>query len=346
MITLLATLADPHKTRFLAGFRMPLLAGLIALAACWFLTPYVRRLAISQGAIDGPKRDERRVHKAPIPRWGGLAIFGGLLVALAVCLPLAQMRPPVPAWLIGMLVGGGLLVVLGALDDLYDFPARLQLVYLLAIGVAIQYVFDPAGRVQIAGTMTSMPWLTSLWHDFGWLSVPITAIYIFVVTKTMDTIDGLDGLAAGIAAIAGATLSIIASIGGQPRVALVAAAVAGSCIGFLRFNYNPARIFMGTGGAQLLGFVLACISIVGAMKTAAAVALFIPLLVFGVQFFDAVQVVIRRVVGRQPILQADKRHLHHALLEKGLTQRQAVWILYLVAMALCGVLLYIVKLHG
>jgi UDP-GlcNAc:undecaprenyl-phosphate GlcNAc-1-phosphate transferase len=180
----------------------------------------------------------------------------------------------------------------------------------------------------------------------AWAAFGITAIYIFVVTKTMDTIDGIDGLASGIAAIGGGTLSIIATYEGQPRVALIAAALAGASIGFLRHNYNPAKIIMGTGGAQLLGFVLAALSIVGAMKTAAALMILIPMLVFGVPLFDAVQVVIRRKMSGVPITQADKRHIHHQLLERGLSQRQAVWVLYGIAIVLCGTLIVVVRMHG
>jgi len=131
-----------------------------------------------------------------------------------------------------------------------------------------------------------------------------------------------------------------------PRVALIAAAIAGASIGFLRHNYNPAKIFMGTGGAQLLGFTLACISIVGVMKTAAALAVLVPVFAFGIPIFDAVFVIIRRILSRQPITQADKRHLHHTLLGRGLSQRQAVWVLYIAAMTLCGALLVVVRAYA
>jgi UDP-GlcNAc:undecaprenyl-phosphate GlcNAc-1-phosphate transferase len=178
------------------------------------------------------------------------------------------------------------------------------------------------------------------------LAVLITAIYIFIVTKTMDTIDGVDGLAAGIATISAATLVIIAVYGHQPRPALVAAAIAGASLGFLRHNYNPAKIIMGTGGAYILGFMLACMSIVGAFKTAAAIALVVPVCVFGVPLFDALQVMIRRKMSGVPITQPDKRHVHHALLSKGLTQRQTVLVLYAAALLLCGVLLIVIKRYG
>ena len=162
----------------------------------------------------------------------------------------------------------------------------------------------------------------------------------------MDTIDGVDGLASGIASIAAGTIAIIAVYEGQPRVAIIAGALAGASLGFLRHNYNPSTIIMGTGGAQLLGFVLASLSIVGAMKTAAAVALFIPALVFGVPLADAVQVIIRRKLSGVPITQGDKRHLHHQLLKRGLSQRQVVSVLYTVALILSGILIYLVLNHA
>lgn len=349
-----------NNARFLGGFRYPIFAGAIAAIIAYVLTPYVRDLAIRKGAIDDPKADERRVHKEPTPRWGGLAIYAGIVVALGLILPFAYPRTtPFPPYLIGMLVIGAAIVVVGALDDLYQYKARVQMLFLLAAGVAIQFFHGSLGTVQMRtigipfsdGRFIDLTaWtihlgslsLPSLW----WLAVPLTAIYIFVVTKTMDTIDGIDGLAAGIAAIAAATLTILAAYGQQPRVALVAAAVAGSAIGFLKHNYNPAKIFMGTGGAQLLGFMLACLSIVGAFKTAAAFALIVPVLVFGVPIFDAVFVVSRRIASGQPITQADKRHLHHTLLGKGLSQRQAVLVLYLAAAALCATLLMVIRNYG
>lgn len=335
---------------FFQGFRFPLLVGFIAALVTWGVTPFVRKFAIARGAVDDPKQDDRRVHTKPIPRWGGIAIYSGLAVSLAVVLPFAYPVYPFPLYLLAILGCGLVLVVVGALDDVRPMRAVVQMGYLIAIGVVVQLFSDRIGgtlnQVQIAG-MDWPPFDSSLtWVPFGWMAVPITAIFIFVVTKTMDTIDGIDGLAAGVASIAGATLSIIATYEGQPRVALVAAAIAGSSVGFLRHNFNPASIFMGTGGAQLLGFMLATLSIVGAFKTAAALALFIPILVFGVPIFDAAFVVVRRLISRQPITQADKRHLHHTLLKKGFSQRQTVWILYTIAAALSLVLLVLVRAYG
>ncbi len=332
--------------RVLDGFRAPLLAALIALAVSWILTPYVRSLAIKKGAVDDPNRDDRRIHKEPLPRWGGLAIYAGIVVSLGITLFFAfPDTAKYPLYLIGMVLLGGLLVAVGALDDLYQYSAKIQALVLLGCGVAVQYFAGPVGQAQIK-TVT-VPFSTPAnVIALGIWAVPLTAIYIFVVTKTMDTIDGVDGLAAGIATISAATLVVIAVYGEQPRVAIIAAAIAGSALGFLKHNYNPAKIIMGTGGAYILGFMLACLSVVGALKTAAAVSILLPVLVFGVPIFDAFFVVTRRILSGQPITQADKRHLHHTLLGRGLSQRQTVWILYIAAAILCGVVLLLVKQNG
>jgi UDP-GlcNAc:undecaprenyl-phosphate/decaprenyl-phosphate GlcNAc-1-phosphate transferase len=333
------------EARWLDGFRAPLATAVIALLVSSFLTPYVRHVAIRRGAIDDPTIDERRVHKEPVPRWGGIAIFTGIVAALLVVLPFAYPETrSFPPDLVGIIVISLLLVLVGAFDDLYQYKAKIQALVLLLAGVAVQFFFDPSvtqeARVQIqtVGALSPTSYIV-----LGYWAIPLTAFYIFVVTKTMDTIDGVDGLAAGIAAISAGTLTLIAAYGGQPRVAIIAAAIGGSALGFLRHNYNPAKIFMGTGGAYVLGFMLACLSIVGALKTAAAVSLFLPLLVFGVPIMDAFIVITRRLMSGQPITQADKRHLHHTLLGKGLSQRQTVWVLYLAAAMLGAVALVVVR---
>ncbi len=329
-------------SRPLAGFRYPLLGFLVALAVSWLLTPLVRKLAFAKGAIDDPKRDDRRIHKEPLPRWGGIAIYAGMVVSICTILPFAYPVHPFPPYLIGLLLVGGVLVVAGALDDLFQYSAKVQLLLLLGAGVLVQFVYDGVGRIQINTLGLPIPNVGFLDVRMWWLAVPLTAIYIFIITKTMDTIDGVDGLAAGIATISASTLCVIGTYDGQPRVALIAAAVAGAAMGFLRHNYNPAKIIMGTGGAYILGFTLACLSIVGAMKTAAAVALVVPLLTFGVPVFDAFFVMTRRYLAGEPLTKADKRHVHHTLLASGLNQRQTVWVLYGIAATLCAILIFMV----
>lgn len=340
-------LAAATDGKLLGGFRYPMLAGAIALVASLFLTPAVRRMAFHFGAVDDPKRDDRRVHKEPLPRWGGVAIFGGVLLSLLAVLPFAYPTGPFPMYLIGILGIGAILVIVGALDDLHQFSAKIQLGVLLLAGLAVQFFGTSEGSiVQVTGMSWPIFAVKGDWISFGVWAFPLTAIYIFVVSKTMDTIDGIDGLASGIAAISGITFCIIGSYEGQPRVALISAAVAGASLGFLKHNYNPSRIIMGTGGAQFLGFILAALSIVGTLKTAAAVAIVVPVLVFGIPLFDAVQVVIRRKLSGVPITQADKRHIHHQLLDRGLSQRQAVWVLYSIAIVLSVALVLVVRLYG
>lgn len=338
-------LAATYRKDFFDGYWVPFGALVLAWIATFALTPLVRKFAIAKGAIDDPKSDDRRVHREPTPRWGGIAIYAGIVIALLVALPLAYPRVPYPPYLVATLIGGAVIVAMGALDDLYKYSAKIQMLYIIFVAVAVQFFFSKVGRVQIMGTDWP-PFTAGQWVDFGIWAIPITALYVFLVTKTMDTIDGIDGLASGLAGISAVTLALIAVHAGQPRVALIAAAVAGASLGFLPHNYHPARIFMGTGGAQVLGFLLACLSIVGALKTAAAVALVVPVLVFGVPLVDAVNVVVRRLYHRQPITQADKRHLHHTLLGRGMNQRQAVWVLYVVTLLLCGILLVAIYRFG
>jgi len=225
----------------LPGFNYPLLAGGIALAISWLLTPLVRTLAISKGAVDDPKRDDRRIHKEPLPRWGGLAIYAGIALAVSIVLPFAFPKTnPFPMYVIGMLVVGAILVLAGALDDLYQYSAKIQLLVLLAAGFGIQFLTGPICQVQIK--TIGIPLTNPAQHiALGGFAMVATAFYIFIITKTMDTIDGVDGLAAGIASIAAGTLALIAVYGGQPRVANVAAAIPGSPPGFLKQHYNTAK---------------------------------------------------------------------------------------------------------
>lgn len=315
------------------------LALIVALCAALALTPFVIKLATRAGAMDMPG-DERRVHKEPTPRWGGLAIYLAVAAAWLIAYPIVQKMPGVEyighytirsIWIMGI---GGAIVAFGMLDDRYQLSALWQALFLLGCGVVLAHPNMGGIRVEFLripfGGEQNFIQLSEL------NSVLLTSVFIFVVAKTMDTIDGIDGLAAGIAAISAMAMFSLA-IYMQPLIGVMSVAAVGGCLGFLKYNYHPARIFMGTGGAQFIGFFLAAISIDGLMKTAAAIALIVPLTVFGVPILDAVFVVFKRIKGRVPITQADKRHIHHALLGKGLSQQQTVWVLYAVAAVLCGV---------
>ena len=312
-----------------------LIAGVISLIVTLIATPWVIKMAHRFEAIDQPG-DERRIHTTPTPRWGGLAIYLGVVIAWLAVYPLmyrfrdVMWVGPVTAnslWIMGL---SGAVVLFGMLDDKYQFRASLQAIFLLTCGVLLSHPSFGGIRIEgftnvIAGEYIQLSQLNS---------VLLTTVFIFVVTKTVDLTDGIDGLTAGICTIIASTMFVLA-LYQQPLIGVLTAAVIGSCLGFLRYNYHPAKIFMGTGGSQFLGFFLAAISIQGLVKTAAAAAIIAPLLVFGLPLLDAFLVVIRRVLSRSPITQADKRHLHHTLLGKGLNQRQTAWVLYLVTLALC-----------
>jgi len=326
---------------------------LLALATTYLLTPWVRRLAIRAGALDMP--DARRVHTEPIPRWGGLAIYIGVAVGMLAGLARLYLLAPSDSVFLGralqflglLLVGTGVLVV-GMLDDRKQFSALVQMGALLLAGLVVQLF-----GVQIEGFAAPIggKFSEARWIPLGAWAIPITALWIFVVSKTMDTIDGLDGLAAGVSAIAAFTLALMAlqaaDLLDQPYpnwlIAITAAAIAGAAGGFLRYNFNPARIFMGTGGAQFLGFMLGGLSVIGAFKTATAFAIAIPVLVFGLPFLDAGLAVVRRLLSGQPIHKPDKKHIHHQLLERGLNQRQTVLILYGIAAAMAVVALILFR---
>ncbi|MFN7018607.1 MAG: MraY family glycosyltransferase [Fimbriimonadales bacterium] len=325
---------------------------LLSLLTTYLLTPWVRRLAVRVGVMDMP--DARRVHTEPIPRWGGLAIYIGVLVGMFAGLLRLYLLAPSDEVFLGrafqflglLLVGTGVLIV-GMLDDKYQFSALVQMGALLLAGLVVQLF-----GVQIEGFAAPLggKFSEARWVPLGMWTIPLTAVWIFVISKTMDTIDGLDGLAAGVSAIAAFALALMAlqaaDMLDQPYpnwlIAITAAAIAGAAGGFLRYNFNPARIFMGTGGAQFLGFMLGGLSVIGAFKTATAFAIVIPVLVFGLPLLDAGLAVVRRALRGQPIHKPDKKHLHHQLLERGLTQRQTVLILYGVAtaMAIVAVILF------
>jgi UDP-GlcNAc:undecaprenyl-phosphate GlcNAc-1-phosphate transferase len=172
----------------------------------------------------------------------------------------------------------------------------------------------------------------------GLFSIPITMIYILGFTNVINLIDGLDGLAAGVSAIAATTLLVLAAQGNRLDAAAFAVALIGACVGFLRYNSHPASIFMGDSGALFLGFALATISLMGVMKSSAAIALAVPLLIIGVPIFDTASAIVRRIKHQRPIQEADKGHIHHRLLGRGFNQRQTVWIIYVwsIALALGG----------
>lgn len=329
---------------------------LIALLVSHWLTPWVRMLAIRHGVLDLPDH-KRRVHTEPIPRWGGLALYLGVVVALLLGLfRLYLLAPSLPVFLdrvipiLGLLGVGTLVLAYGMIDDRRPLSAGVQAVVLLLAGLIVQGFGVRIDGLTNPFVATAKPGFDpSRWVPLGWLAIPVTAFWFLVISKTMDTIDGVDGLAAGVSAIAGMTIALMALQAAQSShqpyphwlIAITAAAITGACVGFLRHNFNPANIFLGTGGAQFLGFMLAGLSILGAFKMATAFSLVVPVLIFGLPILDATVVVIRRVLSGHPIHQPDKRHIHHHLLAKGLNQRQVVLLLYMVAILFGGLALWL-----
>jgi UDP-GlcNAc:undecaprenyl-phosphate GlcNAc-1-phosphate transferase len=296
-------------------------AALVTCAA----TPLVLRVAVRGGAIDLP--NERKAHERPLPTWGGIAIIAGFLAAVCLVGAWHHMRTRSFA---AIMAGALLVALVGFVDDRRDLPARLKLVLqigatipLLAAGVTINVISDPLHQDMIA-----LP---------EWLAVFVTVLWVVGVTNAMNLIDGLDGLAAGVAAIACVALAAIALAWGQLAVALLCAALAGAAVGFLPWNWHPARILMGDTGAYFLGYLVAGVTIIGAFKMAAAIAIFVPLLVLAVPLLDTVFSPLRRYLSGRPAFSADRDHFHHRLIAMGLHESRVVLLTYAVT-ALCSMI--------
>lgn len=291
-----------------------LVAALVALIT----TPVVRSLAVRMGAVDVPK-DGRRMHDHPIPRMGGLAIFFGFILSVLIFQTLT------PA-LRGMLLGSVIIVVLGILDDIYALPALPK--FLVQIVAALVAVLE-GNRIEFL----SNPNIFSkepFW-ELGWLSIPISVLWIVAITNSVNLIDGLDGLACGVSTISSMTLLVIALIVSEPDVAILMAALAGACIGFLPYNLNPAKIFMGDTGSTFLGFILATVSIQGLFKFYAIISFAVPFLMLGLPIFDTCFAILRRVAKGQSPMSPDRGHIHHRLIDMGFSQKQAVAVLYIIS---------------
>ena len=298
-------------------------AFIVSFAFTFATTPLVRRFAFKIGAIDIPK-DNRRMHKKPTPRIGGFAIIFGFTVAtLCFAQPSRQ--------LYGTLAGAAIIAVMGVIDDCKNLPAKLK--FVIQIIAALVFVF--AGDIKI-DVFTNPNFLSDnpYWVLPEWLSVTLTVIWIVFITNAVNFIDGLDGLAAGVSAIMSISLVFISIRVGEYSIAILGIALMGSCFGFLPFNFNPAKIFMGDTGSTFLGFMLATLSIQGVLKSYAVISFAVPLLILGLPLFDALFAMIRRILRGQSPMTADRGHLHHRLVDMGFSQKQTVFILY----AISGVL--------
>lgn len=287
-------------------------------------TPLVTRLAYRIGAIDVPK-DSRRMHKKPIPRLGGLAIVFGFLVAVL------SFSMTYNKQMVATLAATFIIVVMGIVDDCKDLDAKLK--FVIQILAALVVVCFGDIRINVftnPNVLSSSPYVVLP----EWLSVTLSVLWIVFITNAVNFIDGLDGLAAGVSAIMSVSLVFISIRVGEYPIALFGIALMGSCFGFLPFNFNPAKIFMGDTGSTFLGFMLATLSIQGVFKSYAVISFAVPLLILGLPLFDASFAMIRRILtGKSPMV-ADRGHLHHRLIDMGFSQKQTVFILY----AISGVL--------
>lgn len=294
------------------------LALLFAAGLSCVLTPLVKLVAKKIGAMDVPK-DNRRMHTTPIPRMGGLAIFAGFLASVLIFGKIDQE-------LQAILLGAVIIVVMGVLDDVITLPAIPK--FLVQILAAVIVVLNGCRIEHFMGI--TLP---------AWLSYGATVVWIVAITNAINFIDGLDGLAAGVSAISAGTMLVVAlMLVPDPTAvssALLLAALVGACIGFIPYNFNPATIFMGDTGSNMLGFILASVSVYGLFKTYAVISFAVPFLVLGLPIFDLCFAVIRRVSKGQSPMHADRGHVHHRLIDMGFSQKQAVAISYMLS-ALLG----------
>jgi UDP-GlcNAc:undecaprenyl-phosphate GlcNAc-1-phosphate transferase len=296
---------------------------LISLSASLFITPVIRRLAQGLGLMDVPK-DGRRVHALPIPRLGGVAVFASVMLALAL-LPFVDnlvTRELAGEWrsVVAVLASSTLVFLFGVYDDLAGSRAKWKFV---AQGAAAVLLYSLGGRVEAL----TVPFIGS----FGLppvLGFILTLVWVVGISNAFNLIDGLDGLATGASLFAALVMLGVSLVNGRPLVTVVSIALVGSLIGFLRYNFNPASIFLGDSGSLFIGFLLAALSLTGAQKASTVVAVAIPLMAFALPVIDTGFAVARRFISGKPLFEGDREHIHHKLLERGWSQRRVAFALY------------------
>ena len=301
-----------------------IMMALLALLISLILVPFVAKLAIKIGAVDKP--NERKVHTKIMPRMGGLAIYLSFFAVLFLSHEMTMQH-------IGLLTGGTVLVLVGIIDDKTDMPAKIKL---LGQIFAACIVVVSGGRVEF---MTNF--ILGGVFPLYIFSVPFTVLWIVAITNAVNLIDGLDGLAAGTSIIAAATMAISGYATGQTEMASMALILIGASLGFLKYNFHPAKIFMGDTGSMFLGYNLSVLAIMGFTKSFTVLSLVTPILVLAIPILDTLFAIIRRKMNNKPIFKPDKNHLHHCLLNYGFSHRNTVLIIYAVSavLALCGLIM-------
>ena len=299
-----------------------LLAFVVSMNVVLWTTPVVKGIGLKSGHVDKP--DPRKIHRKPIVRIGGVAIFAGTTAALLIVWWLGGfgvLSPEKDAEIWGVTIGAIFFFFIGLADDLFSLSPSSRL---LMQSLVASFAWAKGVRIDFF----SIPFGNLIQIDMWWLSLPITVIWLVGMVNAINWIDGLDGLAAGVCGIAAVVMLIVSLFMNQPAAALLAAALAGGALGFLRYNFNPAEIFMGDGGAYFMGFMLAGVAVIGLSKTAAVTAVLLPYLILAVPILDMSWVILSRILqGKSPFL-ADKRHLHHRLLEAGISQRLTAMYIY------------------
>jgi len=312
-------------------------AFLMALAATALATPIVARLARAVGAIDRP--DERKVNRRPdIPLMGGFAVALGFFVGLAVAILFTAEEVGFGPHMSGLLLGGLLVLNLGAFDDLRGLGALPKLaVQILAAAIAIYFGFQIDHLTD--------PFSRQVWYFPTWLVWVTTTLWIVLVTNSINLMDGLDGLASGVAAIIAATLTLIAWQGNHVSGVLVGVALVGALLGFLPYNFPPARIFVGDTGALFIGYSLSLLALEGYQRVT-LLTFIVPLLALAVPLIDTLLSILRRMRRRTNIMQADRHHIHHRLLESAGSQRSAVFSIYFLTACFCIIAVSFTRLEG
>jgi UDP-GlcNAc:undecaprenyl-phosphate/decaprenyl-phosphate GlcNAc-1-phosphate transferase len=312
-----------------------LVAGVIGLVVAYVCTPVVQWIATRLRIVDRP--GGRRIHRSPVPRLGGIAVYAAFVAAVLVALPIEQpihvthdshqlivtipYLPAIDRRILGLLLGATLVTCVGIIDDARGMSPAVKLggqilsaAVLLPFGVGMDVLTNPLGGMVFVGSLGAV----------------VTIVWLVALCNVMNLIDGVDGLAAGIAAIAGGTLLIASYQRDDVATAMLAAGLVGATLGFLPYNFNPARIFLGDTGSMLLGYILGGLSVLGTYKSYTALSLLVPMGALGVPVADTAITIVRRWRLHRPIFQADTEHLHHRLLRRGLSPRQTVVVLYLV----------------
>lgn len=309
----------------------PLLSALLALIAAFIIalavTPLIKKAAPKVGAVDVPK-DERRMHTKPMPLCGGLAIFIGFSVAMLLFFKTTSES-------LGIWLGALVIAVVGVVDDIYNIKAKIKF--------ALQFI---AALIPVCfGLTIEHINVFGMNIELGLASYPLTLLWIVALTNAVNLIDGLDGLACGVTAVGTVSLFAVGTLMNNSAIMITSAALFGGCIGFLPYNFNPAKIFMGDTGAMFLGYIVSALSVYGFYQQPTTVAFTVPILIFGFPVFDTVFAFTRRIISGKSPFTADRGHSHHRLIDHGCTQKEAVAILYAIS-ALLGILAVAITVSG